>query len=155
MNFHNTNVGLVYDHSGNRMDVFDYPLTSAEIHRYLVGLRATRNEVEQVLSKIQSLSQINRYFTLQDREALTDLRRKRERIAAELWPQASGYGRTIASLPFIRMVAVTGSRHEEWMKGADRLPDRREPGGCGFVEPWFYSLGVWLPFEASIYVQTT
>jgi hypothetical protein len=90
-------------------DVFDYPLSTTEVHRYLVGLRATRDEVEKALGSIQSLSRIDRYFTLREREALFDLRRRRERNAAKLWLQASRYGRAIANLPFIRMVAVTGS----------------------------------------------
>ncbi len=32
-------------------DVFDYPLTSAEIHRYLTGVRTSREAVEQVLEE--------------------------------------------------------------------------------------------------------
>lgn len=111
MSNYKTNTGLVNAilQAIAYADVFDYPLTSAEIHRYLIGLMATRDEVEQVLQRIQFLSQADGYFTLRGREALSDLRRQRERMTSELWPQARGYGRIIASLPFIRMVAVTGS----------------------------------------------
>ena len=37
-------------------DVFDYPLSSAEIHHYLTGVRASKEAVEQVLQKDGLLS---------------------------------------------------------------------------------------------------
>ena len=90
-------------------DVFDYPLTSAEIHRYLTGRRASRDDVEQVLEEERLLSRAGNWYTLPGREQLATIRRRREQIAARMWAQASGYGRIIASLPFVRMLAVTGS----------------------------------------------
>ena len=90
-------------------DVFDYPLTSAEIHRYLTGRRASRDDVEQVLEEERLLSRAGNWYTLPGREQLATIRRRREQIAVRMWAQASGYGRIIASLPFVRMLAVTGS----------------------------------------------
>jgi hypothetical protein len=90
-------------------DVFDYPLTSGEIHRYLIGLHAPREEVERFLQESRLLSWVEPYYSLPRRENLVETRRRREGIAAGLWPQAIGYGRLIARLPFVRMVAVTGA----------------------------------------------
>jgi hypothetical protein len=90
-------------------DVFDYPLSSAEIHHYLTGIRASREEVEQVLQGNRLLVRTGGWYTLRGRERLATIRRRREQIAARMWPQALGYGRLIAGLPFVRMVAVTGS----------------------------------------------
>jgi hypothetical protein len=90
-------------------DVFDYPLSSAEIQHYLTGVRASRDEVEQVLRGESLLSRTGIWYTLPGREHLAAVRQRREQIAARLWPQALGYGRLIAGLPFVRMVAVTGS----------------------------------------------
>ena len=101
-------------------DVFDFPLTAAEIHRYLTGMRADKNEVEQVLQERSLIHARGDYFTLPDREGLVALRRRREKIARRMWPHATKYGRLIACLPFVRMVAVTGSLA---MNNVDLNPD--------------------------------
>ena len=90
-------------------DVFDYPLTAVEIHRFLTGLRTTPQVVEEVLHDHPRLSLVGDFFTLPGREGLVELRQQRERAAARWWPEALRFGRLIASLPFVRMLAVTGS----------------------------------------------
>lgn len=93
-------------------DIFDYPLTTSEIHRYLVGVALSREALDNLLQTGQLvsryLSQRDGYFTLPGREAIVETRRQRERQAALLWPRALRYGRIIASLPFVRGVAITG-----------------------------------------------
>ena len=90
-------------------DVFDYPLTSGEIHRYLIGIHAPREVVDQFLREVMLLSKVENYYSLPSREKLVDTRRRRELISAQLWPLAIDYGQVIARLPFVRMVAVTGA----------------------------------------------
>ena len=90
-------------------DVFDYPLTPAEIHRYLIGIKISPAEVEAFLQGSTLFNRSGGYFTLPGREKLAGIRRQRERTAALLWPRAVRYGRVIASLPFVRMVAITGA----------------------------------------------
>ncbi len=94
-------------------DLFDYPLTAAEVHRYLIGLSAPAARVNGVLGGggwlADRIRPVGEFWVLAGREHLADLRRYRAGVAAGLWPLALRYGRIIAGLPFVRMVAVTGA----------------------------------------------
>ena len=90
-------------------DVFDYPLTAQEVYRYLPAANASFGEVNQALADETLFSKTEDYFTLRGREEIVETRNRRVEIAGRLWPKAARYGRIIAMLPFVRMVAVTGS----------------------------------------------
>jgi hypothetical protein len=102
-------------------DVFDYPLTLDEIHWYLWGYSATCEEVEDTLLRRElcpmHLSHVSHdatdphsgYYTLPGRELIVALRHHREGIAVGLWRKAWTYAHLIAQLPYVRMVALTGS----------------------------------------------
>ncbi len=94
-------------------DIFDFPLSLKEIHRYLIGYRALESEVEDLLKNDPNLaSQIvadRGRFALEGRAALFEKRKQRSEHAGALWKQAHRYGQAIARLPFVRMVAVTGA----------------------------------------------
>src|SRR5450759_3728460 len=68
-------------------DVFDYPLTVDEIHRYLIGVPAGRGAVRTALRTAplvpDVLSRSGRYFTLAGRESAVDTRRSRAAPAAD------------------------------------------------------------------------
>jgi hypothetical protein len=93
-------------------DVFDYPLTADEIHRYLIGYPATRAEIASVLNGgslvPRALSRLDGYYTLPGREDIVGTRKRRQQESTRLWIRAMHYGRIIGSLPFVRMVAITG-----------------------------------------------
>jgi hypothetical protein len=90
-------------------DVFDYPLTADEVYRYLTMANPAFEEVTQALANDLLFSRIEDLYTLQGREEIVETRRRRGEVARRLWPKSARYGRIIASLPFVRMVAVTGS----------------------------------------------
>lgn len=90
-------------------DVFDYPLTGEEVCRYLTSAKASLRDVTQALIGSELFAQTEEYFTLRGREDIVETRKRRARVASRLWPRAARYGRIIAMLPFVRMVAVTGS----------------------------------------------
>lgn len=94
-------------------DIFDYPLTLDEIHRYLVEEYATSEEIHEVLSSgsiiPENIVEKNAYYALPGREQIIETRIHRSKIALDLWPAAIKYGEMMARLPFVRMVAVTGS----------------------------------------------
>lgn len=94
-------------------DVFSYALDATEIGRYLHGVVATDAATRAALADLTApggpLSRRDHFYTLRGREDLVARRRERAANATRLWPVALWYGRLIARLPFVRMVAVTGS----------------------------------------------
>lgn len=94
-------------------DVFDYPLTISEIARYLIGVSAPQNTIATVLRNgsvtRKLLERESGYVFLASRQKIIDVRQQRSKVAARKWPQAIHYGKMIAKLPFVRMVAVTGA----------------------------------------------
>ena len=91
-------------------DVFDSPLTADEIQRYLTGVKASSAEVEGALGQLTpQIACDGRYYFLSGREIIVVTRKRRAGVASQLWTKAILYGQVIASLPFVRMVAVTGS----------------------------------------------
>jgi hypothetical protein len=94
-------------------DLFDYPLRTEEIHRYLTGYAAPLAVVEEHLQQngrlAEHLGSSAPFWFLAGREHLVGLRRQREAFSLVLWEQAKRYGRLIAAVPFVRMVSITGS----------------------------------------------
>jgi hypothetical protein len=92
-------------------DVFDYPLTADELHRYLIGARASRGNVRAILGELnpKTIVRDGRYFTLAGHEHAVEMRKARAQQSAPFWRRAVQYGRVIGGLPFVRMVAVTGA----------------------------------------------
>jgi hypothetical protein len=72
-------------------------------------MSASLKEVTQALADETLFTRVDDYFTLRGREKIVEIRKRRLEIAKRLWPPAARYGRIIARLPFVRMVAVTGS----------------------------------------------
>ncbi len=90
-------------------DVFDYPLRIEELHRYLpVGV--SLDELRRALSRgAECVSSQEGFYFLEGRDALIALRRHREAISRPALRSALRFGRVLGAMPFIRMVALTGS----------------------------------------------
>lgn len=92
-------------------DVFHFPLTLPEIHRFLI-----HNEPISLLNIEASLQTMhdllheeNGYYCLKNREEILKKREEREAHCQRLWHSAFRYGRWFATIPFVRMVALTGA----------------------------------------------
>jgi hypothetical protein len=92
-------------------DIFDFPLTFEEIYHFL-EFKAAPDEVKALLDQALDdgeLILVDGYYSLPGKIHLVANRRERWQASQALWPKAIQYGRWIASLPFVRMVSVTGS----------------------------------------------
>lgn len=95
-------------------DMFDYPLTKSEVHRRLIGVALSRAQLESTLQDSRWLARrverVNGYYAVNGRgPEVTALRSARAESSERLWRSARLFGRLIAQLPFVRMVAVTGA----------------------------------------------
>lgn len=95
-------------------DVFDFPMTLEEIHHFLIAEAPV--PLDDVYRAVQADGPLEGLIEGQDglffragRAQLVALRRSRQESAAHLLPQALRYGRWLARLPFVRMVAITGA----------------------------------------------
>jgi hypothetical protein len=95
-------------------DVFNYPMTAAEVHRFLIGLELTPEQVSQALHGSAWLAErterVNGFFAARGRAAeVAAVRERREQASRHLWRVARRYAFWVGHLPFVRMVAVTGA----------------------------------------------
>ena len=93
-------------------DVFDFPMTAREAHRYLIGRLAGLEEVAAALGMLARSSRIELnegHYSLPGRSHLIQVRRHRAAISTRLWKHARRYGGLLAALPFVRLVAVSGA----------------------------------------------
>ena len=92
-------------------DVFDWPLTAAEIQRSL-PVTGTRVEVDAAVEELRRsdlVTSVDRFVVLAGRQDLAEARRRKAAVSRRLWREAARYGRVLAALPWVRLVAVTGS----------------------------------------------
>jgi hypothetical protein len=89
-------------------DVFDHPLTLEEIHRYLVA-SACREEIAVCLAGMDLIQNTAGYYHLAGRSEIVEIRKRRETLSRRAYERAQWYGRILGRLPFVRMVALTGS----------------------------------------------
>ncbi|MBB6254195.1 nucleotidyltransferase domain-containing protein [Nitrospirillum iridis] len=93
-------------------DIFHFPVSVFEIHRYLHGIRCTLGDVQHALAGPilgHHLESDGTYHALRGRADLFAIRRTRAELSRRQWPTARRHARFLASLPNVRMVAMTGS----------------------------------------------
>lgn len=95
-------------------DIFDFPMTIQEIHHFLIHDESiSLPDIESVLCSSPDLAKhlliVGKYVARIGRQDIINLREAREQAAQDLWQNAVYYGRWLARLPFVRMVALTGA----------------------------------------------
>ncbi len=90
-------------------DIFEYPLRLDELHRYLplhTEAECLRQTIELMRDQV---GKKDGYYFLAGREIVVEIRKYREAHSQKLFQLALKYGKIIGALPFVRMVALTGS----------------------------------------------
>lgn len=95
-------------------DVFDFALTLPELHYFLIYHESvSQNTIENLLKQSSRLQQHlcieHGYIVLAHRPELINRRIAKENITQKLDNKARRYGRILALIPFVRMVALTGA----------------------------------------------
>ncbi len=97
--------------------IFDYPLTVAEIHRFLISDRpvsekAAKQEINNLLKSGEILSKngfILSSSIIHHSLSVSALRLRRQKISAEKLEIADRSAKIISIIPWVKMVAVTGA----------------------------------------------
>ncbi len=93
-------------------DIFHFPVTPGEIHRYLHGVRCSLDEVGEALAGpglTRLLASDGEFFALAGRQDSFAVRRERRILSQAQAATARRFARFLATLPNVRMVALTGS----------------------------------------------
>lgn len=94
-------------------DLFDYPLDAPEVALYQVGTNMSLAEVRRWLDtearRGGAIVNVSGHYCLPAREETVAIRRERAAASRKVWRRARFYVKWLARLPFVRMVAVTGS----------------------------------------------
>ena len=93
-------------------DLFDYPLTEDELHRYLTAPYPNKDAFESELAGLidRHLRRTDGLICLAGREDTVEVRRRRQETRERRWVPAERYARWLRHVPFVRMVAVCGSQ---------------------------------------------
>ncbi len=104
-------------------DLFDYALTPDQIFRYLIGVRASRQDVEGALNDHARLNgsvlRFGVYLALPHRASNVIARERWRADAQKKMPRARFYARVLAHFPFVRMIALTGGLAMENARDGD------------------------------------
>ena len=90
-------------------DLFDFPLTAGELCTYLFDVGSSEAEVVHAARRCPDIVELDGHFCLRGRQHLVAERQRRSSENEKLWLKARRYGSMVAAIPFVRMVAVTGS----------------------------------------------
>lgn len=92
-------------------EIFEFPLTRQELHRYLILASADESALDRSLTELEGrhVTLMEDYVLPVGGESMLELREARRRASAHCWRWALRYARWLRWVPFVRMVGVTGS----------------------------------------------
>ncbi len=104
-------------------DIFDYPLKTFEIHKWLIGKKLTLRQMEKALEKLTKKGKIKSkkdYFFLKKRDGLVRIRKKREKESRRFLYKAKFITWFLKSIPWIKLIGISGGLS---MENAEKKDD--------------------------------
>ena len=92
-------------------DIFDYPLTVEEIHRYLIkkaSLKSVRGDLD-ILCQEKKIGTSQGFYFLKNRSLVVKTRIKRSHFSHNKLKRASIYSKLLTLIPTIKLVAISGA----------------------------------------------
>lgn len=89
-------------------DIFDYPLTKEEIHKFLTGKKTKQKSINEILDKTVEISKNGKFFCLKGRESIFRKRKEREKESKEKLRENIKLIKLLRFLPFIKFVGISG-----------------------------------------------
>jgi hypothetical protein len=87
-------------------DMFDWPLTIAEIEKYLLWDNIERRELWIFLNNDENIQRHGDFYFFKGRRDIVEIRKEREIIANGFWKRVNRYVPLLKAVPFVKMVAV-------------------------------------------------
>lgn len=103
-------------------DLFNYPLTTDEIHKYLIGESANFQSVQIALKNLQRSKRISYgqgYYFLQNKKSTVKIRNIRTIYSRKKIKKALFYSKILRLIPTVKLLAVTGALAMENSTSAD------------------------------------
>ncbi len=104
-------------------DIFDYPLTVFEIHKWLIGRKVTLRQVEKTIEGLKGKGKVKsqgEYYFLSERDGLVVKRKRREKRSEQYLRKTRILTQILRLVPWIKLVGVSGGLAVE---NADRSDD--------------------------------
>ncbi|MDD5147353.1 MAG: hypothetical protein PHV63_02290 [Candidatus Daviesbacteria bacterium] len=104
-------------------DIFDYPLSLREIHKWLIGRKATLRQIEKAVGELVQSARCKAqggYYFLPRKPGLVGKRKRREKQSASYFQKAKILCQILKLIPWIKLVGVSGALA---MKNAGKSDD--------------------------------
>ena len=106
-------------------DIFDYPLNSEELYRFLIinhpiSYSVFKNALSRIITNDKRINTNKNYYFLKGRREIISLRQKREKWSQEKIKIGRRIGRWLKLIPWIKLMGITGALA---MRNSDKNDD--------------------------------
>src|SRR3989304_2168829 len=88
-------------------DIFDYPLTRSDLHRFLISSQPVKGPT--LKAELLKRSDLNGFYYLPGRQNLVSLRRSRQHFSQLKYQKLKRHLWLFKLVPWIKLVAVSGA----------------------------------------------